>query len=470
MSSPQPVGAHEQRSSHAPHVVQSDRGELDARPSDRAGPLRVGLVSLHTSPLEQAGSGDAGGMNVYLDALGRELVRAGAAVDVFTRAGGGDLPPTVRTADGVAVHHLQAGPPGLAKDALASYLCAFWLAFAAHPRAGRLDVLHGHYWLSGWIGRRARRHLGIPMVQTFHTLARAKNANLAPGERPEPALRTTAEDRVVAEADAVIAPTLAEATLLRSAYRAHPGLVHVVEPGVDMATFTAPRNAAAARRDLGGGRIILHVGRLQPLKGPDVAVRTLAALVRGERPGDVPIRLVVVGGPSGSGGGLTDAAALRSLATELGVADRLAVLAPRPHAELAALYAAADVVVVPSRSESFGLVALEAQASGTPVVAAEVGGLVHAVGEGAGRLVAGYDPLDWARAVRRYLDDPAAAAAAAERGRAHASRFGWGRTAARTLEVYREARRAHAAATGPALTDASIASIASVASVAAQGA
>ena len=409
----------------------------DARPSDRAGPLRVGLLSLHTSPLEQAGSGDAGGMNVSLAALGRELARAGVMVDVFTRANGEDLPPTVRTADGVAVHHLRAGPPGLAKDALASYLCAFWLAFAAHPVTVRLDLLHSHYWLSGWVGRRARRRLGVPLVQTFHTLARAKNANLAPGERPEPVLRTTAEDRVVAEADAIVAPTVAEASLLRIAYRAQPSRVHVVEPGVDVATFTAPRDAAAARRDLGGGRIILHVGRLQPLKGPDVALRTLAEIVRSERPGELPTRLVVVGGPSGAGGALSDRAALERLAEELGVADRFAVLAPRPHPELAALYAAADVVVVPSRSESFGLVALEAQASGTPVVAAAVGGLVHAVGEGAGTLVSGYEPAAWATAVRRYLDDPAAASAAGRCGRAHAARHGWDRTAARTLDVYR---------------------------------
>lgn len=411
----------------------------DSRPSDRAGPVRhIGLVSAHTSPLEQPGTGDSGGLNVYLTALGRRLVQRGTEVEVFTRAAGGDLPPTVETPDGVRVHHLTAGPPGAAKRDLASHLCAFYLGLAAHPATPGLDLLHGHYWMGGWVGRQARDRLGLPLVQSFHTLARAKNAALAPGDVPEPALRLAAEDRIVAAADAILAPTISEAALLASRYRPQPGAVTVVEPGVDLDVFAPADDRHATRQSLGGGRIILFVGRLQPLKGPDIAVRTLAALDALLPHDGVPTRLIIVGGASGNGVGTVDPPALRRLAGELGVADRVAFLAPRPQAELAALYRAADAVVVPSFSESFGLVALEALASGTPVVASAVGGLVDVVGHGGGgTLVEGRDPRDYAAALLPYLTDAAARAAAGQAGRSRALRSSWDRTADRTLAVYR---------------------------------
>lgn len=414
-----------------------DRNGSDARPSDRAGPRTVGLVSVHTSPLEQPGSGDSGGMNVYLSALARRLVARDREVHVFTRAAGGDLPPTVRTSDGVAVHHLPAGPPGTAKGDLANHLCAFYLGFAAHPATARLNLVHGHYWMSGWVGRHARRRLGLPLVQTFHTLARAKNDALAPGDTPEPALRLAAEDRVVAAADALIAPTPTEAQLLRARYRAHPEALHVVEPGVDLDVFAPSPSRHAEREALGGGRLVLFVGRLQPLKAPDVAVRTLAALDALLPDDGIPTRLVIVGGASGSGIGVSHPAALRRLAEQLGVADRVAFLAPRPQPELAALYRAADAVLMPSRSESFGLVALEAQATGTPVVAAGVGGLPHVLGDdGGGTLVDGHDPAAFAAALLPYLVDARARAAASAAGRRRALRFSWESTADFTLDVY----------------------------------
>ncbi|HVM00072.1 MAG TPA: glycosyltransferase [Egibacteraceae bacterium] len=418
-----------------------------------AEPRRVGLLSVHTSPLAQPGTGDSGGMNVSIVCLARQLAACGVEVEIFTRAGGSDLPPTVSTEPGLRVHHIAAGPPALSKSDLASHLCAFYLGLAAHPTVPELDLLHGHYWMSGWVGRQANRRLGLPLVQSFHTLGRVKNASLAPGDVPEPVLRLAAEDRVVADADAIIAPTGAERALLADRYGAPPGRVRVVTPGVDLGVFSASGDRAAARRSLGDGRIVLFVGRLQPLKGPDIAVRALAALDAFLPDDGVPTRLVVVGGPSGDGRGRTDPFALRRLAAELGIADRVALLAPRPQAELALLYRAADAVLMPSRSESFGLVALEAQACGTPVVGSAVSGLAEAIGgEGGGTLVQGDDPLDFARALVPYLTDPRIRAAAGEAGRRKAARYSWRRTAAATLAVYRDvlarAGREQRAATG----------------------
>lgn len=397
-------------------------------------PRRVGLLSVHTSPLDQPGQGDSGGMNVYLRALAARLAAAGVQVDCFTRAAGDDAPPTVDTGDGVRVHHLPAGPAGLGKEELANHLCAFYLSFAAHPARPGLDLVHCHYWMSGWAGRLARRRLGLPLVQSFHTLARTKNDALAPGDQPEPALRTTAEERVVADADAVVASTPGEARMLRERYGARPGQVRVVPPGVDLDVFH-PAPGGEPPRSPGDGPTILFVGRLQPLKGPDVAVRALARLAD-LLPDAPPARLVVVGGASGRNRGAAPAS-LRALARRLGVERRVDLLPPRPPRQLAALYRAADVVVVPSRSESFGLVALEAQACRTPVVAADVGGLAHVLREGGGTLVAGHDPDAYAAAIARYLCDPRAAGAAGAAGRRNALRHGWGRTAEATLGLYR---------------------------------
>ena len=407
----------------------------DARPSDRAGPPRVGLVSVHTSPLEQPGVGDSGGMNVYLASLAHSLARRDVAVDVFTRWMGADLPPMVRLDDGVTVHHLPAGPPSAGKSELASHLCAFYLAMAAHPAVERLDVLHGHYWMSGWVGRHLRRRFGMPLVQSFHTLGRVKNDALAPGDSPEPALRLAAEDRIAGDADAVIAATDTEADILRRRFGTDASRLHTVPAGVDLDIFNTDIDRHAARQALGGGRIILFVGRLQPLKAPDMAVRALAALDRLLPDDGVPTRLVIVGGASGPHSATTQPAGLRGLAEDLGVADRVAILAPRPQHELSALYRAADVVVVPSHSESFGLVALEAQACGTPVVASDVGGLRSVVG-GGGTLVPHRTPEAFAAAMALYLSDVRLRAAASSAAAATASGYSWNATADATLEVY----------------------------------
>jgi D-inositol-3-phosphate glycosyltransferase len=380
-------------------------------------------------------------MNVYLTSLARHLSRRGIAVDIFTRATGADLPPTLQVADGIDVHHIAAGPSGASKSELASHLCAFYLSLAGHPRVAELDVVHGHYWMSGWVGRHLRRRLGLPLVQSFHTLARVKNAALAPGDQPEPALRVAAEARIVADADAVIAGSDHERTALEQHYGAPGGRVHVVHPGVDLDVFDDSADRNRARQALGGGRIVLFVGRLQPLKAPDVAVRTLAALDRLLPQDGLPTRLVIVGGPSGPAADGVHPQALRRLAEQLGVGDRVAILAPRPQTELAALYRAADVVVVPSRSESFGLVALEAQACGTPVVAADVGGLRSIVGDG-GALVGSHEPEAFAAAIAPFLLDVTRRAAAGAAARATALEFGWDATADATVAVYNEVREA----------------------------
>lgn len=412
---------------------------VDTRPSDRAGPTprSVALLSVHTSPLAQPGVGDGGGMNVFVAALASHLGAHGIDVHVFTRASGADLPPTVVLDDGVRVHHIEAGPPTLRKDDLASHLCAFYLAVAAHPALTDIDLLHGHYWMSGWVGRKLAQRRGLPLVQRFHTLAHAKDAGRSSSEPPEPMLRFAAERRVVGAADAVLAATADEAVILRGAYRARAGRVHVVSPGVNTATFTPDGDRQLARQELGGGRLLLFVGRLQPLKGPDTAVRTLAALDDHLPDDGIPTRLLIVGGASGNGHGTVDPPALRRLAAELGVADRVALLTPRPHRELAPLYRAADAVLMPSRSESFGLVALEAQACGTPVVGADVGGLRALLRAGGGTVVAAHEPDAYARAVAPYLLDSGLRRRASRAAVRSAQRYSWRRTTEQTLDVYR---------------------------------
>lgn len=411
----------------------------DERPSDRAGPLpgSVALLSVHTSPLAQPGVGDGGGLNVFVSALAANLSGHGIAVDVFTRTAGADLPPTVTLDDGVRVHHVDAGPPTLRKDDLASHLCAFYLGVASHPAMEAVQLLHGHYWMSGWVGRKLRQRRNVPLVQRFHTLARAKDAGRTAGEAPEPMLRFAAERRVVAAADAVLAATAREASLLRREYRAPGNQVHIVPPGVDTEVFRPATDRFATRRDLGGGRLLLFVGRLQPLKGPDLAVRTLAALDAHLPDDSVPTRLIIVGGASGNGHGTVDPAALRQLAEQLGVSDRVALLAPRPHDALAPLYRAADAVLMPSRSESFGLVALEAQACGTPVVGADVGGLGDILRNGGGTVVAAHDPDAYARAVLPYLVDSNARNAASDAAVRSAQTYSWRQTTQQTLDIYR---------------------------------
>jgi D-inositol-3-phosphate glycosyltransferase len=406
--------------------------------SEHAGPRRIAVLSVHSSPLAVPGVGDSGGMNVHVRALASELAKAGVASDLYTRATSPDDPPVVELEPGVRVLHLAAGPlEPVPKQSLPRYLCAFLCALLrAGERHGPYDLLHSHYWVSGWVARLARERWQSPVVHSFHTLGRVKNLSLANGEEPEPPARLAGEERVVTTADRLLAATPAEARQLAELYGAPPSKVRVVPHGVDRSRFH-PGDRAAARAALGVRHryVLAFVGRLQPLKAPDVAVRTLAALTRGCP--DLDVELLVVGGPSGNG--MDEPRRLAELASREGVDGRVRFLPARPNDRLACVYQAADLLLVPSRSESFGLVALEAQACGTPVVAARVGGLHHAVGDGTtGRLLTSHDPEEWASVVASLLRHPGKLAAMGQAAARFVGVHGWGVTASRLLDVYGE--------------------------------
>jgi D-inositol-3-phosphate glycosyltransferase len=340
----------------------------------------------------------------------------------------------------VLVRHVTAGPfEGLAKGDLPAQLCAFTagvLRAEAFQEPGWYDVIHSHYWLSGQVGWLARERWGVPLVHSAHTLGKVKNALLADGDLPEPSARLIGEDQVVAEADRLIASTAEEAGQLIELYGADPGQVRTVAPGVDLDTFT-PGDAHAARVRLGlrpDVPTLLFVGRIQPLKAPDVLLRA-AAVLRDELPA---LQVVILGAPSGTG--LAEPHWLSGLAGELGLGDTVRFVPPVPREVVADYYRAADVTVVPSYNESFGLVALESQACGTPVAAASVGGLTTAVRDGvSGVLVDGHDPQLWAKILGDLLRAPAARAALADGARPHAERFSWMRTTEGLLAAYTEA-------------------------------
>ena len=417
--------------------------------SRRLLPRRVATLSVHTSPLEQPGTGDAGGMNVYVVELARRLAALDIEVEIFTRATSSDLPPLVELSPGVLVRHVTAGPyEGLSKDDLPAQLCAFTSAVLraeAMQEPGYYDVVHSHYWLSGQVGWLAKERWGVPLVHTMHTLARVKNLALAEGDAPEPAAREIGEAQVVDAADYLIASTDAEARQLIELYDADPSRVATVPPGVDLEVFR-PGEASAARTRLGvppEAVVLLFVGRIQPLKAPDVLLRAAARLLEHDPALRSRLVVAVVGGPSGSG--LAAPEHLSRLAAVLGIADVVRFVPPADQHRLADWYRAATVTVVPSYSESFGLVALESQACGTPVIAAAVGGLTTAVADGrSGLLVAGHDPIDYAAAVTRLLE-PALRRRLARGALAHAEAFSWSATAGGVLGIYADAMAERAA-------------------------
>lgn len=405
-------------------------------------PRRLALISVHTSPLAQPGTGDAGGMNVYVWQTATRLARRGIEVEIFTRATSSADEPVVDAAPGVTVRHVVAGPfDGLDKRDLPGQLCAFSAnvlrAEAAHPR-GYYDLIHSHYWLSGQVGWLARDRWRVPLVHTAHTLAAVKNASLAGGDTAEPMMRVIGEQQVVAEADRLVANTATEVAELIDHYGADPGKIDVVVPGADLDCYL-PGDRQAARAALGLGpdeTVVTFVGRIQPLKAPDVLLAAMAPLIRSDFTGK--LRLLIVGGPSGTG--LERPTALTELARTLGVADRVTFLPPQAPAVLAQVYRASDLVAVPSFSESFGLVAVEAQACGIPVIAADVGGLGVAVDDGVtGRLVAGHDIDRWSTELRKLLDDPAQLTRLGAAAADHAARFSWEHTTDALLHSYRAA-------------------------------
>jgi D-inositol-3-phosphate glycosyltransferase len=416
-------------------------------------PRRVAMLSVHTSPLDPPGGGDAGGLNVYVVETAKRLADRGTSVEIFTRATASGQPHAVHMYPGVVVRHVTAGPfEGLAKNDLPAQLCAFTagvMRTEAYHDPGWYDVIHSHYWLSGQVGWLARERWGVPLVHSAHTLAKVKNSLLAEGDAPEPLSRVIGEEQVVAEADRLIASTSEEGRELVELYEAEPERVRVVAPGVDLDAFR-PGSRSKARSELGWPEnefTMLFVGRIQPLKAPDLLLRAVAEM---RRAGSAPERLnlVVLGAPSGSV--VAEPTWLMRLAHDLGLAGQVTFVPPVSRAAVATYYRAADVTVVPSYNESFGLVALESQACGTPVVAAAVGGLPTAVADGgSGLLVDGHDPQQWAKVLGDLVTSPRSLAALAAGARAHACRFSWDRTTDGLLVAYQEAIDERALASAP---------------------
>ena len=403
---------------------------------------KIATLMVHTSPLDQAGIGDAGGMNVYVVETAKKMAQAGVSVDIFTRANHPDLPESVEIADGVNVKHLVAGPfDGLSKEELPSQLGALTSAFMNYQKQLPSDfysLLHSHYWISGQLGWMVSERTGIPLIHTMHTTAKVKNLNLADDEKPEPQTRAIGEEQVVKASTGLIANTDAEAASLVSLYDACPDNVFVVAPGVDLQTFSPGIGKAAARVKLNiapDAVMLTFVGRIQPHKGPDVLLRAAAEMVSHSPHLRATLAVVIMGGASGSG--LNELEKLKVLAKFLKIEDVTHFVDPVSRENLPDWYRASDLVCVPSYSESFGLVALEAQACGTPVVATAIGGLRTAVSDGiSGSLVDGHDPKAWSAVISRLIAEPHRRLLLSMGAVEHASHFGWENTARKTLDVY----------------------------------
>ena len=399
---------------------------------------RIAVLMVHTSPLEQPGIGDAGGMNIYVVESAQRMAAMGVSVDIFTRRTHASETDIIEISPGVRVRYFDCGHGTLTKEQLPVHIAGLSREFLRIVKDENYDAIHSHYWISGKVAMAASRELGIPLVHTMHTMARVKNLNLAEGETPEPMIRVQGETQVVAAAQALVANTDAEAASLVSLYDACPDIVHVVAPGVDLYTFTPGQGRSAARSVVGlpqDSLVVTFVGRIQPHKGPEVLIRATSELVKHSPLLRNKLIVNVIGGASGANTEEVDR--LKELATWLAIDDVVRFAPPVARGDLAMWYRAADLVVVPSYSESFGLVALEAQACGTPVVATAVGGLRTAVADGiSGVLVDGHDPKAWSSVIARLLQEPQRRVLLSMGAIEHASHFGWDATARGTLDIY----------------------------------
>jgi D-inositol-3-phosphate glycosyltransferase len=399
---------------------------------------RIATLMVHTSPLDQPGIGDAGGMNIYVLESAQRMAAMGVSVDIFTRRTDADAPEIVEISPGVRVRHFDCGHGQLTKEQLPTHIAGLSRAFLQIMKKENYDVIHSHYWLSGKVAMAAAKELAIPLVHTMHTMARVKNLNLAEGESPEPMIRVQGETQVAEAADALIANTDAEAASLVTLYDACPDTVHVVTPGVNLQVFTPGEGRSAARNVVGlpqDGLVVTFVGRIQPHKGPEVLIRATSEMVKHSPALRHKLIVNIMGGASGANAEEVDR--LKELSTWLELDDVVRFAPPVERDSLAAWYRAADLVCVPSYSESFGLVALEAQACGTPVVATAVGGLRTAVADGfSGVLVDGHDPKAWSSVITRLLQEPQRRVLLSMGAIEHASHFGWDSTARGTLDIY----------------------------------
>lgn len=392
--------------------------------------LRVAMISIHSCPLAHLGGRDTGGMNVYIRCLSRELARCGVKVDIFTRHHDHGEEATCRLPAATQLIHLGTNGVGnIAKGDLYHHLPQLTHRMRASLAAGSAsyDLIHSHYWLSGWMAEQIKTECGVPHLATFHTLGLIKN-HIGLGEI-EPPLRTDTEGKVIVAAEGVLAFSQEERQQMATLYGAEPQKVAVVPCGVDAALFY-PRNKAQARHrlGLGQGHILLFVGRIDPLKGLHLLLSAVAQLKHRQN-----WQLLVIGGDRQD----QEVGQLQQQAKQMGLGDRVSFLGQVDHEMLPHYYSASDVCIVPSYYESFGLVAVEALACGTPVVASRVGGLAITVKDGeTGYLVAEPSPQAFARKLEQLLDDEPLRLKFALAAPASVERYHWPGIARQVLEVY----------------------------------
>ena len=391
---------------------------------------RLAILSFHGCPVARLGEKDTGGMNVYVLQLTREFARKGIEVDVFTRYHDPDDPKIVELEDGARVIHLKAGSYEAAKEDLFDYIPEFLSELYSFQKTEgtTYDLVHSHYWLSGRVGMTLSRTWNVPHVATFHTLAQTK-LRARVGER-EPARRSKVESLVMRDADAIIVSTEEEKQDAVRLYDAHPQKIKVIPAGVNLDTFK-PVNQSIARQRVGihEKQVILYVGRIEPLKGIDVLLEAAALLDRSD-----DIRVLIVGGSPGNDAEL---GRLKALTTELGIESMVTFTGAIKQNKLPDYYSAADVFVLPSHSESFGLAALEAMACGTPVVVSRVGGLKTFIDNGeTGYLVPWRCPEPFVQRLEMLLANPLLREAMGRAARAKALQMGWGHAADRMLGFY----------------------------------
>ncbi|MFQ6019796.1 MAG: glycosyltransferase [Dehalococcoidia bacterium] len=391
----------------------------------------IAVISLHTSPLGRPGTRDSGGMNVYIRELSRELGRRYHKLDIFTRRMEAAAPEVEEIDPNTRVVCISAGLNGDGKHSLRQHLPQFLRGVIAFQERNdvRYDLIHSHYWLSGWVGQALKTRWRVPHVIMFHTLGEAKN-RARPAER-EPIYRIEAERQVAASADRIICASEGEKRLLGNVYTVPQERIEVVPCGVDIDLFR-PRDKGRMRRKLGLSpeeSIVLFVGRIEPLKGIDILLRAAAQL-------DRRFCLLVVGGDDKDAQRRAD---LRDLARALGIADRVEFVDAVPHQRLPLYYNAADVCVIPSHYESFSLVALEAMACGVPVVASRVGGLRDTVRDGeTGYLVPWHCPEPFAERLSLVLGNRELRQSLGLIARSAVERFRWADIAARVEEIYHQ--------------------------------
>ena len=405
---------------------------------------QIALLSVHTSPLDQPGVGDAGGLNVYVVETAKRLAQKGIAVDIFTRRTSSSVNSETVLFDGVKVKQITAGPfEGLTKQSLPSQLCALSagvLREEATQKEGHYQLIHSHYWLSGQVGWVASERWNVPLVHSMHTMAKVKNTTLAVGDTPEPNEREIGEQQVIDASTQLIANTEAEAQDLINLYSADKNHVNVVNPGVDLELFT-PGDQNVARKELGipnDAIVLTFVGRVQPLKAPDILIKAAHQFTLENPQLRNRVRIIICGGLSGTG--LDKPDSLLSLVKELQLLDLVIFLPPSSREKLATVYKASTLVAVPSYSESFGLVAVEAQACGTPVLATNVGGLKTTVSDNkSGLLINGHDPRTWAQAIAQIVLNENELVRLKLGAREHALKFSWDKTVQGLVSVYEKA-------------------------------